>query len=326
LLAIFFCIRGNPLPAGLAAGLALWLNPKAPFVIAACLLWQWRRAHWFFLGIAAVSLPLIAWLYWTGAWIPYIDQVWRWGFVYSRDTFLTHPVREGFLRLANWMGFHATLVAGAAFLLARSRNADTRRLALWALISLAAVAAGSRFFPRYFFQFLTPMSILAAGGLAQLKRQHIAALLLLLIPFLRFGPRYIQLATAAPWADLALHDDARNAARFLNQSHAQSILVWGYRPEVYAYSRVPAATPWLDSQPLTGVIADRHLTSSEPTFPDLAQANRLKLAAFDPDFIIDGLGPLNPKLAIASYPDLAAWLARYREVARFRSIIVYELR
>lgn len=326
LLAIFFCVRGNPLPAGVAAGIALWLNPKAPFVIAACLLWQWRRVHWFVLGVAIVSLPLMAWLYGGGAWNSYLDQVWRWGLVYSRETFLTNPLREGVLRTANWMGFHATLVAGAAFLLQRYRTADSYRLLLWAVISLAAVAAGWRFFPRYYFQLLAPMTILAAGGLGKMQRLHMAALLLLLIPFVRFGPRYVQLASGAPWSDLALHNDARAAAGFLKQHDARSLLVWGYRPEVYAYSRIPAATPWLDSQPLTGVIADRHLVSSEASFPDLARANRLKLAAYDPEFIVDGLGPLNASLAITRYPDLAAWLARYREVVRYPSITIYALK
>jgi 4-amino-4-deoxy-L-arabinose transferase-like glycosyltransferase len=326
LLAIFFCVKDKPLPAGIAAGVALWLNPKAPFVLAACLLWQWRRTHWLALGVIIVSLPMTAWLYWNGAWQPYIAQVWTWGLTYSRDTFFDHPFREGVLRTANWAGFHATVVIGAAFLLYRERNSSNRRLAVWALISLAAVAAGWRFFPRYYFQLLTPMVILASRGLSRLERPHIAAMLLLLIPFVRFGPRYVQLANGTPLRDLALHDDARNAARVLSQRNAQSLLVWGYRPEVYAYSRVPAGTPWLDSQPLTGVIADRHLTSSEATFPELARANRNKLAAFDPEFIVDGLGPLNPKLAIASYPDLAHWLARYQEVMRFRSIIIYALK
>jgi len=325
LLAVFFCVRGNPLSAGIAAGVALWLNPKAPFVIAACLLWQWRSAQWFLLGLTAISLPLCGWLYWSGAWTAYIDQVWSWGMEYSRNTFVAHPVREGLLRTLNWMGFHAALAGGALFLFVREKSDEKRRLALWVLISVAAVAAGWRFFPRYYFHLLTPLAILAAGGLATLTRARIAVLLLLLIPFFRFGPPYVKLAAGTPSADLALHDDARQAAQFLKERGARSILVWGYRPEVYAYSSIPAATPWLDSQPLTGVIADRHLSSSETTFADLARTNRLKLVAYDPEFVVDGLGPLNEALAISRYPDLASWLARYREVSRFRSVVVYQL-
>jgi hypothetical protein len=95
---------------------------------------------------------------------------------------------------------------------------------------------------------------------------------------------------------------------------------------VYAYSRVPAATPYLDSQPLTGVIADRHLTDSHMSAPELAASNRNKLVAYDPDVIVDGLGPLNPELAITRYPDLASWLARYSVVARTRYSVIYALR
>ena len=43
-----------------------------------------------------------------------------------------------------------------------------------------------------------------------------------------------------------------------------TLFVWGYRPEIYVYTGLPAATRFLDSQPLTGVPADRHLTQSEP--------------------------------------------------------------
>ena len=102
-----------------------------------------------------------------------------------------------------------------------------------------------------------------------------------------------------------------------------TLLVWGYRPEVFAESRMIAASRFLDSQPLTGVIADRHLTSSEPAAPTLAAANRRQLQFSTPTFIVDGLGPLNPALAIASYPDLRSWFSRYREVARTRFSIIY---
>jgi hypothetical protein len=43
-----------------------------------------------------------------------------------------------------------------------------------------------------------------------------------------------------------------------------TLFIWGYRPEIYTYTRLPAATRYLDSQPLTGVPADRHLTQSDP--------------------------------------------------------------
>lgn len=323
LLAILFCVRGQPFLAGAACGIALLVNPKAPFVFVACLAWHWRKPHLLAAGAAAANLPALAWMQWNGSLIPYFDQVWRWGMLYSRDTFVTQPLTEALQRTLNWAGFQAAIVIGAMLAAWRHRDAETRRLLFWTAISFAAVCAGLRFFPRYYFHLLAPVVILGARGLAPLRRRDWAVLALLVIPLVRFGPRYAQVAMGRPWSDLALHDDARQAAGFVLQNRAQSILVWGYRPEVYAYSRVPAATPWLDSQPLTGVMADRHLVSSTPTAVDWAVQNRSRLVGFEPDIILDGLGPLNPSLAISNYPDLKPWLDRYQVAGANPSFTYY---
>jgi hypothetical protein len=55
----------------------------------------------------------------------------------------------------------------------------------------------------------------------------------------------------------------------------------------------------------------------------LAAANRREIISTKPDWIVDGLGPLNPALAISNYPDLREWLAGYREVGRTRYAIIY---
>jgi hypothetical protein len=323
LLAILFCVRRQPFAAGVACGVALLLNPKAPFVVLACLGWEWRRAHLLAAGVAAVNVPALAYLQWQGSLSAYIDQVWRWGMLYSGDTFVANPLGEALQRTLNWAGFQAALIAGAGWAVIRQRASETRRLLFWAAVSFAAVCAGFRFFPRYYFQLLVPVVVLAARGLAPLGRPQWIAMALLLIPLVRFAPRYAQVAMGVPWTDLALHDDARQAAHTAQQVGAHSILVWGYRPEVYAYSRIAAATPWLDSQPLTGVLADRHLTSSTPTAADWAQQNRARLVAYEPDMIVDGLGPLNPDLAITNYPDLRAWMDRYRLAGSNRSVRLY---
>jgi len=166
--------------------------------------------------------------------------------------------------------------------------------------------------------------ILAARGLA--LRPVLA--LLLLIPAVRFGPRYVELAAdnlhSRPhqWRDLAMEQDSRAAAAILKQNPG-TLLVWGYRPEIYPLSGLPAATPFLDSQPLTGVLADRHLTVSTPTAPDLARANRALLLQTSPDWIVDGLGPYNPDLAITRFPDLQPWLAHYTVAARTEGAVLY---
>jgi hypothetical protein len=126
------------------------------------------------------------------------------------------------------------------------------------------------------------------------------------------------------WSDLALNEDSKAAADRIG--HAGTLLVWGYRPDIFTYTRMPAGSRFLDSQPLTGVLADRHLTTSEPFAPAWAARNRRELIASDPTWIVDGLGPLNPALAITKYADLQEWLGNYREAGRTRFSIIYKLK
>ena len=100
-------------------------------------------------------------------------------------------------------------------------------------------------------------------------------------------------------------------------------MVWGFRPELYVYTRLPAATRYLDSQALTGVPADRHLTQSRPVENESIRAHRAGLAASRPALILDGLGPLNPRLGIDAYPDLRAWFADYELVGTTSMTAVY---
>lgn len=319
--AVYLAWRRRPFLSGLVAGIALLVNAKAFFVLAAALLFAWRGAAWMLAGFA---IPNIAALIWLGR--PYVDQVWRWGAMYSEQTF---AFSTGFVRTADWLGFQAALVVGAVIAL---RNEDQLRWKMtgWLLLSLVAVAAGWRFFPRYYFQLLPVLALLAARGYAWLGRWRAIMLALLLIPLIRFGPRYVMLADdlvhqrQSHWSDLVLNQDSKTVSDRLGR--AGTLLVWGYRPDIFAYTRMPAGSRFLDSQPLTGVLADRHLTSSRPFAPEWAERNRRELIASDPTWIVDGLGPINPALAIKNYPDLSDWLRNYQEVGRTRFSIIYKLK
>jgi hypothetical protein len=319
--AVYLAWRGRAFLSGITAGIALLVNAKAFFVLAACLFFAWRGAGWLLAGFA---IPNVVALIWFGR--PYLDQVWRWGVMYSGQTF---AFTTGFVRTANWAGFQSALVVGAAFAL--WREARWRwQMAAWLLLSLVGVAAGWRFFPRYYFQLLPVMVLLAARGYTLLGRCRFILLALLLIPLVRFGPRYVMLANdlahgrPSNWSDLALNQDSKAASDRIPSMG--TLLVWGYRPDIFAYTRIPAGSRFLDSQPLTGVLADRHLTSSQPVAPEWAAHNRRELIASDPTWIVDGLGPLNPALAITNFPDLHDWLGNYREVARTRFSIIYKLK
>ncbi|MGP0071330.1 MAG: ArnT family glycosyltransferase [Bryobacteraceae bacterium] len=319
--AVYLAWRGRAFLSGLAAGVALLVNAKAFFVLAVCLFFAWRGVLWLLGGFA---IPNIVALIWFGR--PYIDQVWRWGAMYSEQTF---AFATGFIRTANWAGFQSALIVGAVVVLWKESRWRWK-MAAWLLLSFVAVAAGWRFFPRYYFQLLPVMALLAARGYTLLGRCRWIMLVLLLIPMVRFGPRYVMLANdlahrrQSNWSDLALNQDSKAVSDSIGRTG--TLLVWGYRPDVFAYTRMPAGSRFLDSQPLTGVLADRHLSTSQPFAPEWAARNRRELIASDPTWIVDGLGPLNPALAITEFPDLREWLANYREVARTRFSIIYRLK
>lgn len=330
--AVYFAWRRRPFLSGVMGGLALLANSKAAFVLAACALWQPRALPWLIAGAAVPQAAVILLFAAQGALRDYYEQVWQLGGLYARSTFIEHPFREGLLRTVNWAGFHLALVAGAAWYWVRERDSDRWRMLGWAALSLAAVAAGWRFFPRYYFQILPVFVLAAARGYTLLGRRRWIMLLLLLVPLVRFGPRYASLAgdlaAGRPheWRDTGIDRDSRIAANQILRlaRPGDTLFVWGYRPDLYAYTRLPAATRYLESQPLSGVFADRHLFQQAAVAPESARARRVQIVQSHPEFIADGLGALNPALAIDTYPELRDWLAEYRLVTRTGATIIYK--
>jgi hypothetical protein len=285
-------------------------------VVAACAV---------FLGPAAL-LPLaigfvlpnalaLGYLAIAGALPGYIDQVWRWPARYAGSPVVADPVRNGLLRTANWLGFHAVPIVAAAVYWWRERQ---WKFVVWAALCYAGVVLGWRFFPRYFFLLLPALVIPAA------RQRRIVAFtaILMAIPLIRFAPRYISLSN---WSDLALDEDSRAASQIaLRAAHPGSTLyVWGYRPEIYLYTQLKPATKYLECQALTGVPADRHLTQSSVVLTEGTHEAREELVHAMPDILIDGLSPYNPALAMSNYKELRPWLEGYREIGRTRGSIVY---
>jgi hypothetical protein len=333
LAAVLLAWRGRAFWSGVLAGVAFLVNAKGVFVLAACAIWNVRALPWLLTGFA-VPNALAAGVLWSqGALGAYYEQVWKWGRIYAAGTFIANPWTNGLLRTAHWLGFHAAIAVGALWFWCRDPKADRVRWVAWAAISCAAVAAGWRFFPRYYFQLLPLAALAGARGFVLLGgRRAMAVGALLLIPLVRFGPRYTLLASdligdrPSAWVDAGMDRDSRQAARVVRQmsSPGDTLFVWGFRPELYVYTGLPAASRYLDSQPLTGVPADRHLTESQPVEGDSTLGRRAELARTHPTFIIDGLGPINPRLAIGAYADLRAWLGEYREVARTDMTVTYK--
>ncbi len=323
LAAVWMAARRRPFWSGVLAGVALWISPKGVMVLAVCAIWEPAGILWIAAGFAAACAAGMAWLWGSGASASYWEEVWKWGSLYAGSTFIASPVRNGVIRTVNWMGFHAALVVPAAWFLWKG---DRRlRWIAWLVISAAGVAAGMRFFPRYYFLILPVMLLMAARGFTLLGRRRELVALLLLIPLTRFGPTYLTALTDLKWRDINMDRDSRAvSAKVRRMAHpGDTLLVWGYRPEIFVYTGLPAATIYLDSQPLTGVPADRHLTHSEPVETVEALLRREQLADSQPTFILDGLGLFNPQLAIAHYPELREWFSHYRQVGRTSETVIY---
>jgi hypothetical protein len=328
LIAVYFAWRGRPLASGVAAGIGLLCSSKAVFVLAACALWHWRQLPLLVAGFAAPQAIALGWMWFHGSAGEYYRQAWQWGAIYAANTFVEHPVMEGLTRTFNWLGFQMALAAGAAITLVRDRE---RRFGLWIVLSLVGVAIGLRFFPRYYFLLLPVMTIAAARGwsLVSRNRAAMAALALLLaVPVVRFAPGYVTLARGGTWSDLNIDRDSRAASAKLRAAAqpGDTLFVWGFRPDIFIDSGLPAGTRFLESQPVSGVLADRHLFSSQAIAPEFTALNRRELLSTRPAWIVDGLGPFNPPLALAIQPELASWLAQYMEVARTEFSILYHRR
>ena len=102
-----------------------------------------------------------------------------------------------------------------------------------------------------------------------------------------------------------------------------TLFVWGFRPDIFIDSGLPAGTRFLESQPISGVLADRDLFSSEAVAPEFTAPNLRELLATQPTWVVDGLGPYNAAMALARQPMLSGWFAQYQEVSRTSFSILY---
>jgi hypothetical protein len=111
---------------------------------------------------------------------------------------------------------------------------------------------------------------------------------------------------------------------------ADYLFVWGYRPEIYYWSKLVPASRFLSTQPLTGVPADVHffgddyrlIASGETTAA--ARAELLSdLEVTRPKYIVDELGFYNAHLSIQSYPELQRFMEGYKPLGTTGRFFVY---
>jgi hypothetical protein len=336
LAAIYCASRSAPWLAGLWTGVAFLANAKALFVLLTCGLWLGPAMLPLLGGFALPVVAALGLAIPTHILAPYWEQVWHWGALYAKGSPVAHPVSNGVLRTANWLGFHAFLAVAACHGLAKFTRRMQWRLGSWIVLSFAATALGSRFAPHYFLQLLPSLVLCASRGAVLLyerfgKRAALAGTILLAVPLFRFAPHYASLAAddllgnQPQWSDVAMDLDSQHAAASVRElaRPGDTLFVWGYRPDLYVYTRMVSDSRFWDSQPLTGVPADRHLQATESIYDAGAAPNRRELAWSRPTFIVDGLSPFNPKLSPDHYPELRSWITHYKLVGRTALSLIY---
>ena len=342
LAAVYLAWRRRPLAAGLIAGLAFAMNLKGLLVLIVCMVFAPGGAPVMLAGFLIPNAVLLAWLGWTGALPGYVESVWRWGILYAGAPPGDSPLESALVRLRNWFGFHAALLLAAGWYWLREKELGHRaKMLAWAVLSLAAAGVGWRFSPHYLNQLLPPLAIAGARGICLLAQERrssmrLGAIVLAIaavVPTIRFGPRYFLLAAddlagrPHDWRDVALDQESRQAAALVQRIErpGDTIFVWGYRPNVVVYTQLPVASRMWESQPLTGVPADRHLGDVRSMDPEWARRNRAELVRSSPSILVDGLSAYNPRLSLANYPDLAEWFRRYCLAGRAGGVAVYQL-
>jgi len=227
---------------GAMAGIAFQINPKGAFdliffalllVVArswndAPLLEYARRAMKLFAlavaGLAAASLPFVAWLFATDSMSRYVLYVWKWGFRYSSY----YPAARGAEILlhygTDYFLINNTLLLGLLIIVGITTKRSVQRtnrlegesreffntdlvLLLWFAVSFAGVAAGGRFFAHYYFQIIPGLCLIGSRGLLELfrwskSRNRIANAAVLILLTSGFG--YTLVRTHSETADLAL--------------------------------------------------------------------------------------------------------------------------
>lgn len=227
---------------GVMAGIAFQINPKGAFDLIffaallivgrswddAPLLEYARRAMKLFAlavaGLAAASLPFVAWLFATDSISRYVLYVWKWGLGYSNY----YPAKRGaeiFLHYGtDYFLINNTLLLGLLIVVGITTSRIVLRtklvggesreffnmdvaLLLWSAVSFAGVAAGGRFFAHYYFQVIPGLCLIGSRGLLELSswsksRNRIANAAVLILLISGFG--YTLVRTHSETAALAL--------------------------------------------------------------------------------------------------------------------------
>lgn len=339
LVGIGVLMRNSALTAGLAClaylGWRVWRTGA----------WrrEWARAGW---GLAGAAVPLlICWRYLVavGAW----DEAYFWNVTFVKLFLAASPTWREVL----WVGIvHTAMVVGSMLLLYVLAGLGSRRvwgalrerpeglfLLLWLASGMAAILPGGRFSTHYYFQLLPVLAVLAGLQLAATRDWWRAAVwrrrllwVACVAPLLGFSGEYIRHVARhyGWWQDPPAARVISEAVRRYT-TPADRIVVWGYLPHVYYFSRRLPATRFHTMTHLTGQIREDHEYALDtPQLKKLWRDFDADLARYQPALFVDASRSqavsgryIHP---VERFPHLHAWLDQhYERVAEVRGAIFY---
>lgn len=250
--------QSEGVPWGLAAGAlaasAVLFKQTAAFefLLVLYLLKKTPRRLAALAGAAAVVLPVFAYFAATGAWREFYDCTIGYNLSYAdRAPLSAYPVRF-------WLTFSETLKPFWPVYAFAAWGAWKRGglLPRWLAAAALSVAAGGRFRNHYFIEAVPPLALLAAGGIADLRRRRIPAAAAVLAVGLLASPWYY-LPGPAEAKSRRIYGynpfpESADAARYIaeNSGPEDTVFVFGSEPQIYFYSARKSATRYIYVYPL----------------------------------------------------------------------------
>lgn len=317
--AMVLADRGRTVGSGAMAALATLTKQVGAATLLPLGYLAWKRER--IAGLAKLAVPFAAVIVLTAlvfGWSDFFEWVFTdtGGYLDATDS-LGLALRRGSAGFGVFIGANLGAVLLLTFAMRRWReHAD---LWLWLLSSVVAVAAGFRFFGHYFLQAAPPLAVLAAGGLAGMKR----------VAWIRTGV----LATASvvvftvlafAWNPNVLHRYDRIATAIQAETTpSDRIFVWGHFPQLYWASDRRPATRFLTSGFLTGFSGGRASGHVGPEYavPGAWDDFAADFAAHPPRVIVDA--STGTSFAVARFPEFARHLADYREIGTVDGVVLY---
>jgi len=348
--------RGANAPAG--ALLALAFLSKQPALLdlgapVAVLAWgalrerpAWPRLAALLAGFAAPGFLAVIYFAARGALGDGVFYAWQYNLrYYGPEVSAADRVLSAF-KPFQLLGAHYPLVLAAAAAAAghalfrvlqrrpeSAEQADNPALVYllaWGATSLAGAAAGGRGYDHYFIQFLPPLCLAAALGLAGLpdwararraaRFLRPAVLLLLAVVLVQLGRGVVRFHADAHQPV----DPSRRVAEFIQaRTRAdERIFVWGYHPDIYLFADRKPASRFVYASFLSGLIPWTNTAPDRDTryaiVPGARETLLRELAAGRPAFIVDcSAGPNRSwqKYPLDTFPALRDFVtANYRVV------------